>query len=33
MQMHLKLKKELHWETKLTVEDMVKDAWVFEKNL
>ena len=28
-----KAKKELHWETKLTVEDMVEDAWIFEKNL
>lgn len=28
-----KAKRELHWETKLTLEDMVKDAWVFEKNL
>lgn len=28
-----KAKVELNWETKLTVEDMVKDAWKFEKNL
>src|SRR5690554_5289786 len=28
-----KAKEELDWETKLTVEDMVKDAWTFEKNL
>src|SRR5690554_939314 len=28
-----KAKIELGWETKLTLEDMVKDAWVFEKNL
>lgn len=28
-----KAKNELDWETKLTVEDMVKDAWTFEKNL
>ena len=28
-----KAKNELHWETKLTVEDMVKDAWAFEKQL
>lgn len=26
-----KAKKELGWETKLTVEDMVKDAWNFEE--
>ena len=28
-----KAKKELDWETKLTLEDMVKDAWHFENNL
>lgn len=28
-----KAKKELNWEAKLTIEDMVKDAWNFEKNL
>src|SRR5690554_7644686 len=28
-----KAKEELDWETKLTIEDMVKDAWTFEKNL
>jgi UDP-glucose 4-epimerase len=28
-----KANKELNWETKLTIEDMVKDAWAFEKNL
>lgn len=27
-----KAKKELHWEAKLTLEDMVRDAWNFEKN-
>jgi UDP-glucose 4-epimerase len=27
-----KAKKELNWEAKLTIEDMVKDAWNFEKN-
>lgn len=26
-----KAKKELGWETKLTLEDMVKDAWNFEE--
>ena len=25
--------KELHWHAKLTIEDMVRDAWYFEKNL
>lgn len=29
----IKAKKELNWKTKLTLEDMVKDAWVFEKQL
>ena len=28
-----KAKEELNWETKLTVKDMVEDAWNFEKNL
>lgn len=28
-----KAKKELNWEAKLTIEDMVRDAWNFEKNL
>lgn len=28
-----KAKRELNWEAKLTLEDMVKDAWNFEKNL
>ena len=28
-----KAKEELDWETKLTIEDMVRDAWHFEKNL
>ncbi|WP_025724365.1 UDP-glucose 4-epimerase GalE [Acholeplasma granularum] len=28
-----KAKKELRWETKKTLEDMVKDSWFFEKNL
>ena len=28
-----KAKEELNWETKLSVKDMVKDAWNFEKNL
>ncbi len=28
-----KAKRELKWEAKLTVEDMVKDAWNFEKNI
>jgi len=27
-----KAKKELHWEAKLTLEDMVRDSWNFEKN-
>ena len=27
-----KAKKELNWEAKLTIEDMVKDAWNFEKD-
>jgi UDP-glucose 4-epimerase len=27
-----KAKKELNWEAKLTIEDMVRDAWNFEKN-
>lgn len=27
-----KAKKELNWEAKLTIEDMVKDAWNFEKH-
>lgn len=27
-----KAKKELHWEAKLTIEDMVRDAWRFEMN-
>jgi UDP-glucose 4-epimerase len=26
-----KAKKELNWEAKLTIEDMVRDAWDFEK--
>ncbi|MGD9964152.1 MAG: UDP-glucose 4-epimerase GalE [Candidatus Izemoplasmatales bacterium] len=28
-----KAKKELNWEAKLTIEDMVRDSWNFEKNL
>jgi len=28
-----KAKKELNWNAKLTIEDMVRDAWNFEKNL
>jgi len=28
-----KAKKEFNWETKLTIEDMVRDAWAFENNL
>jgi len=28
-----KAKKELNWEAKLTIEDMVRDAWNFEKNI
>lgn len=28
-----KVKIEFNWEIKLIVEDMVKDVWVFEKNL
>jgi UDP-glucose 4-epimerase len=28
-----KAKRELNWEAKLTLENMVKDAWNFEKNL
>ncbi|MDY0346970.1 MAG: UDP-glucose 4-epimerase GalE [Acholeplasma sp.] len=28
-----KARKELQWEAKLTIEDMVRDAWHFEKNL
>ncbi|CDR30483.1 UDP-glucose 4-epimerase [Acholeplasma oculi] len=28
-----KAKKELNWQTELTIEDMVKDAWRFENNL
>lgn len=28
-----KAKEELNWETKLTVKDMVKDSWNFEKNI
>lgn len=28
-----KAKEELNWEAKLTIEDMVKDAWNFEKNI
>jgi UDP-glucose 4-epimerase len=28
-----KAKKELDWEAKLTIEDMVSDYWNFEKNL
>jgi len=28
-----KAKRELNWEAKLTIEDMVRDAWNFEKNL
>lgn len=27
-----KAKKELNWQTELTIEDMVRDAWRFEKN-
>lgn len=33
MLMLKKAKKELEWEAKLTIEDMVRDAWNFEKNL
>jgi UDP-glucose 4-epimerase len=28
-----KAKNELDWEAKLTIEDMVRDSWNFEKNL
>jgi UDP-glucose 4-epimerase len=28
-----KAKKELNWEAKLSLSDMVRDAWNFEKNL
>ena len=28
-----KAREELNWEAKLTISDMVKDAWHFEKNL
>lgn len=28
-----KAKKELNWQTKLSIKDMVRDAWNFEKNL
>ena len=28
-----KAKEELNWEAKLNIQDMVRDAWNFEKNL